>query len=171
MKASTQKILFFTSLIFVLSLFYFQVTSAAGSPPNLRAQITGNIDAGNSVAGLGNAAPQEIVARVIQIILSIVGITFTALIVLSGYNILSAGGDEGKVEKAKKTIQACVIGLAITLGAYSITTFLGKSAVEITNKNMAEPVDTRLDYDRLKNDIMNAGSDVGNNSDASGSSL
>ncbi len=170
MKISKQKILFFASIIFVLSLFYFQISSAA-TPPNLRAQITGNIEAGNASAGLGNAAPQEIVARVIQIILSVVGITFTSLIVISGYNILSAGGDESKVEKAKKTIQACVIGLAITLGAYSITTFLGKSAVQITSTPQT-PVDTRLDYDRLKNDIMNAGSNVENDySGPSGSSL
>ena len=156
-----------TALSFFITPHSFAESTQA---PNLRSQITGQVRAGNAVAGLGDAAPQALAARIIQIILSVVGITFTALIVFSGYNLLTAAGDESKVETAKKTIQACVIGLAITLGAYSLTTFLGKSAVQITTQDAQSPVDDRLDFDRLRNDIQNsdAGIDV---DEASGSSL
>ena len=37
---------------------------------------------------------------------------------------MSARGDEGKVDKAQEIVKAAVIGLAITVGAYSITSFI-----------------------------------------------
>ena len=170
MKLFAKKFLLVGVLSLSLSLFFCEPSFATPAPPNLRGQISGQVQAGNAVAGLGGAAPQEIMARVIQIILSVVGITFTALIVMAGYNIFTSAGDESKVEKAKNTIKACVIGLAITLGAYSLTTFIGKNAVDITTKGQQTQVDNRLDYDRLKNDITGAG-DVGGEVLPSGDSL
>jgi hypothetical protein len=154
------KLTFLFLLVFGASFLY---TTPSYAVVDLKSQIDRNINAGTNVAGLGKSDPRTMVASVIKIFLSLVGITFTALIVLSGYNLLTAAGDEGKVEKAKKTVQACIIGLAITLGAYSLTTFLGKSAVEITTQDAQAPVDDRLDYDRLKNDIQDAINDSGPN--------
>lgn len=137
MTSLFKKIFFGISLAFVFS-FALTSVSVAQTPPNLRNQINNQINAGNRVAGLGSATPQSLVARIIKIFLTTVGITFTVLIVLSGYNLLTAAGDESKVEKAKNTIKAAVIGLAVTLAAYSITTFIGKSALEVTSKPSAQ---------------------------------
>ena len=145
---------FLWTTFFACALF-FSLVSIVHAAPDLRAQINNQITAGNTVAGLGEAKPQEVVARVIEILLSIVGITFTLLIVISGYNMLTAAGDEGKVEKAKNTIKACVIGLAITLGAYSITLFVANNAEQVTNQAPQAPVNDKLDFDTLKNDIQN----------------
>lgn len=133
--------------------FVFTDTSFAQTPPNLTAQITGHINAGTDVAGLGKADPREIIAGVIKVLLTLVGITFTVLIVYSGYTLLTAAGDEGKVEKAKKTITAAVIGLTITLGAYSLTTFLGKTAVQITNGAPTEVQNDGLEWRELRDDV------------------
>ncbi len=146
MQFFTKKIFTACFLLLVICQFFSVSVSFAAEPPNLRAQISDQVSAGNSVAGLGNAKPEEVVARVIQIFLSLVGVTFTALIVLSGYNLLTAAGDESKVEKAKNTIKACIIGLAVTLSAYSITTFIGSSAVEITNQDPA-PAESKKGFD------------------------
>jgi hypothetical protein len=40
---------------------------------------------------------------------------------VSGYWLLTARGDESKVEKAQATIRRAVIGMIIVLAAYSIT--------------------------------------------------
>lgn len=150
--------------LFIFGALFLQTTgTSAAAVVDLKSQIEKNVNAGTNVAGLGKSDPRSMVAGIIKIFLSLVGITFTALIVLSGYNILSAAGDESKIEKAKKTIQACVIGLAITLGAYSLTTFLGKSAVEITTQNAQSPANNGLDFDRLKNDIQDGLNDTSNN--------
>ena len=65
-----------------------------------------------------------IVARVIRIALSIVGIVFVSLIIYAGYIWLTAAGRPEPIVKAKKILQQSVIGLFIILSAYSITTFI-----------------------------------------------
>jgi preprotein translocase subunit SecG len=72
----------------------------------------------------GDQTLQETVAIVIQIFLSLLGVIFVILMILGGYNWMTAGGDESKVEKARNTIQRAVIGLAIVLLAYAITYFI-----------------------------------------------
>ena len=64
------------------------------------------------------------IGMVVNIILSIIGVLFTVLMVYAGYTWMVARGDETKIDKAKKIITASIIGLIITLGAYSITNFI-----------------------------------------------
>lgn len=65
-----------------------------------------------------------IVATAIRAFIGLLGIIFVVLIVASGYNWMTAGGDEAKITKAKNTISRAVIGLVIVLAAYSITFFV-----------------------------------------------
>lgn len=69
--------------------------------------------------GVGN-----VVASVIQGFIALLGIIFVILIIYAGYNWMTAGGDEGKVTKAKDTLQRAIIGLIIIVAAYSITYFV-----------------------------------------------
>lgn len=71
--------------------------------------------------------PQIAIAGIIKEVLTVLGSIFLLLTVYAGYQLMSARGDEAKVEKAQKTIQAAVIGLTIVLAAYAITSFIGKS--------------------------------------------
>ncbi len=66
----------------------------------------------------------ENIGSVVKIILSLTGIIFTGLMVYAGMLWMTARGDEAKVDKAQEIIRAAIIGLAITLGAYSITEFV-----------------------------------------------
>lgn len=68
-----------------------------------------------------DASLTQIVAQIIQVFLSLLGIIFVVLMILGGYNWMTAQGDESKVEKAKSTIQKAVIGLIIIVASYSIT--------------------------------------------------
>jgi hypothetical protein len=74
---------------------------------------------GESGANLG-----FIIATIINSLLGLVGVIFLVLIIYSGYTWMTAGGDEGKVEKAKETIGRAVIGLVIVLLAYAIANFI-----------------------------------------------
>lgn len=65
-----------------------------------------------------------IISMVIRGFLSVLGIIFVVLMVLAGYNWMTAGGNEEKVEKAKDTIRRAIIGLIITASAYAITIFV-----------------------------------------------
>jgi len=65
-----------------------------------------------------------IVALLIQVVISLLGIGFVALIVYAGIRLLLARGNEEEVTKAKDIIRHAFWGLVITLTAWSISYFL-----------------------------------------------
>jgi len=98
----------------------------AGSPLSPDLQVSIKAQAGESGLNSGkvfnaDVSLTQIVAQVIQVFLSLLGIIFVVLMILGGYNWMTAQGDESKVEKAKSTIQKAVIGLIIIVASYSIT--------------------------------------------------
>lgn len=136
------------SLLLVLSLFGFSVPVHAQT---LSDQITGQYQKSAQTAEVGAVDPRVAIAELIKVILTLFGTIFLALVVLAGYWLLTARGDESKVEKANKTIRAAVIGLTITLAAYSITYFVGSGIQKAVNGNMDEP-DNKLKWSDLNND-------------------
>jgi cytochrome bd-type quinol oxidase subunit 2 len=66
----------------------------------------------------------EILGTVVQTALSFIGIIFLSLMVYAGYLWMTARGEQDQIERAKKMITAAIIGLIITVGAYSITAFV-----------------------------------------------
>lgn len=67
---------------------------------------------------------EDIVATVIKLVLSLLGIIFVALMIFGGYQWMTAGGNEDTIKKAKSRITSAVIGLVIVLFAYGITAFI-----------------------------------------------
>lgn len=65
-----------------------------------------------------------VIGSIIQIALSFLGVFFMILIIFSGFQWMSAGGNPETVGKAKSRITNAVIGLAIVLVAYGITWFI-----------------------------------------------
>ncbi len=83
--------------------------------------------AGSEGAGFG--APQDpraTLARIIQAFLGILGILLLGYIIYGGSLIFMSAGSEDKIAEGKKVIQHAVVGLVITLSAYSITIFVSK---------------------------------------------
>ncbi len=65
------------------------------------------------------------IGTVVRGVLAITGTIFFLLTIYAGILWMTAQGDEGKIEKAQSIIKACVMGLIITLSAYSVTYFVG----------------------------------------------
>ena len=85
--------------------------------------------------GYAEATPTtvaEIVGSVIETALSLVGAIFLVLVFYAGYLWMSAHGEEAQVDKAKRILQTSITGLVITVGAYSITSFVVPRIVERT---------------------------------------
>lgn len=77
--------------------------------------------------GLTDSPIVVIIARLINILLGLLGIIALSLIVYAGFLWMTSAGDPQKIEKAKKMIAAAVIGLVIILSSYSLVRyFLGK---------------------------------------------
>ena len=66
----------------------------------------------------------ETIGLVIRIVLSFVGVIFLALMVYAGYLWMTARGQDEQIDKATKIITSSIVGMIITVGAYSITAFV-----------------------------------------------
>jgi hypothetical protein len=81
---------------------------------------------------LGNRDPREIAGSVINVIMGFLGIIAVVIILLGGFKWMTAGGDESKIEEAKKLMTAGVIGLVIILAAWGVTTFVMRALLNAT---------------------------------------
>ncbi len=98
------------------------ITPTAGSPLTDKLKVVG------SEAGYGSATSEttvlEIIGTAINVGLSLLGVIFIILILVAGYNWMTAAGDEEKIKKAGQTIRSAIIGLLIIAGAFAIWLFI-----------------------------------------------
>ena len=127
-----KKSLFLASLL--IFLFSFQLAPVAqaaagdcGTDPNDPLGL--NCAAGS---GLTKDDPRLVVARIINVALSILGTIAVVLIVYAGFLWMTAGGNDDQAGKARSIIFASIIGLVIILSAYAISTFVVKNVYEAT---------------------------------------
>ncbi|MFH1367445.1 MAG: hypothetical protein ABIH38_05720 [Patescibacteria group bacterium] len=88
-------------------------------------------DIGGSI-GLGTSDLKATVVNVIQWVLGIMALVAVVFIIIGGVTWMTAGGNEEKVEKAKKIISAAVIGLIIVLLAWAIVIFVAGTTANVT---------------------------------------
>ncbi len=112
----------------VMILPYFVFAQSTTPTPSSPTSFKQSIDKLNMVAnGAGYAEGrnlEQIVGLVIQAALSLLGVIFVILIIIGGYDWMLAEGNEQKVEKAQNYIRRAIIGLIITLSAWSIWNFV-----------------------------------------------
>ena len=77
----------------------------------------------------------ETIAKVIKIVLSFLGIIFLVLIIYAGFLWLTSAGSEERIGKAKSILISSIIGVAIILTAYMITSFVIGNILSATGAN------------------------------------
>ncbi|MBI2426513.1 MAG: hypothetical protein HYV34_01575 [Candidatus Kerfeldbacteria bacterium] len=77
----------------------------------------------SSSLGLSTADLVSTVTKVIQWVLGLLGLVAVIMIIIGGFRWMTAGGNEEKVEAAKKILTASIIGLIIVLLAWAIVIF------------------------------------------------
>lgn len=115
--------LFFFPLLLVPGIIF------ADDRPDVGAQVREQLQTTGESAEVNRdrttvTDPRHAAAALVQILLSILGTVFLILLLMSGYWLLTARGQEEKVEKAQKTIRGAVIGLIIIMAAYAVTIFV-----------------------------------------------
>ncbi|MFA6392172.1 MAG: pilin [Patescibacteria group bacterium] len=73
--------------------------------------------------GLGTANLQQTVIAIIQWVLGLLGLIAVIMILIGGFKWMTAGGNEEKIESAKKLLTSAIIGLVIILLAWAIVIF------------------------------------------------
>lgn len=73
--------------------------------------------------GLGSKDLKDTVITFIQWVLGLLALIAVIMILIGGFQWLTAGGNEEKVASAKKVISAAIIGLVVVLLAWAIAIF------------------------------------------------
>jgi hypothetical protein len=110
-----------------LLFFIVQFSSAAVLEGNSLGQLEANTKKLGAAGGLvQGASVGSIIAGIIQVCLGLLGAIFLSLMIIAGFQWMTAGGNEAQVKKAKDIITTAVIGLVVVLAAYAITYFVFK---------------------------------------------
>lgn len=86
--------------------------------------------------GVGGAtdAIEKLISNTLVVLTVTAGIAFTLFFLLGGLNWITAGGDKGKIEKAKGMMTNGAIGLIVIAVSYAITWIVGKAlGIDILN--------------------------------------
>jgi hypothetical protein len=97
--------------------------------------VSAQVDIGSEYAnniGLGARNPKDIIVGIIQVVLGFLGLIAVILIMYGGFLWMTSNGDAAKVEKAKKTLIAAVIGLLIILSSWGIASWIINRFMEET---------------------------------------
>lgn len=82
--------------------------------------------------GGGSGDVQGIAANIINVALSFLGIIAVVIVLIGGFKYMTSGGSEEKTTEARKLIVSGIIGLAIILSAWAITSFVVSRLVGAT---------------------------------------
>jgi hypothetical protein len=115
----------FLKYFFVVIVGASLLGSVVGAQVNIN-ELTEDVanKGGYQTAGVTGTTLSETVGRFIRVLLSLVGTIFLVLMIYAGFLWMTAAGDEGKVEKSMEIIKAAIIGLALVLIGYGLTTFI-----------------------------------------------
>ncbi len=91
----------------------------------------------NAIQGeikLGSGDVRQTAARIINVALGFLGIVAVVIVLLGGFKYMISGGNEEKTNDAKNLIISGIIGLAIILSAWAITSFVISRLITATQE-------------------------------------
>lgn len=126
MKKTIQKfaVLFVAAMIIAPSLAFLPVSAQDNANTAVLFGGDTNMDNLKTQSLGGDANPQEIAAKIINILMGFLGLVAVVIILLGGFKWMTAAGSEDKIDEAKKLLAAGVIGLVIILSAWGVATFV-----------------------------------------------
>jgi len=139
MKNAKKKVLSAIILLtfLVLPTILITQTNTAIASSLWDAQV-GIEDVGKKAYGESDS-PQDIritAMKIVNVVLQFLSVIFLVLILISGYQWMTSGGNEEQVTKAKKNLSNAVIGLVIILISWSIAYFILRRMVAIVTNEM-----------------------------------
>lgn len=85
---------------------------------------TGINNLNNAAFGDDGQGVEVTIGNIIQAIIGILGLVCVVIVIIGGINYMTSSGDANKVKKAKDTILYGVVGMAVCVLAFAITTFI-----------------------------------------------
>ncbi len=93
----------------------------------------GGYQPGSDLAS-STSAVEKILSNILVVLTIVAGISFVLYFLLGGLNWITAGGDKGKIDKAKSMMTGGAIGMIVIAVSYAITWIVGKAlGIDILN--------------------------------------
>ncbi len=107
--------------LFIVVLFFaIFAPFVVSAKPNLGTNYVGNL----GLTEANNTDPRAFAINIVKYLMTFLGIIAVLVVLYGGFIWMTAGGNEDKVDKAKKMIISGAIGLVIVLSAFAIITFV-----------------------------------------------
>lgn len=97
------------------------------------AQIDPGLDILEGPLGLESQDVRVTIANIINVALGLLGIVAVVIVIYAGFLWMTAGGNQTKVDDAKKWLAGGIIGLVLILSAYAIASFIVNSLLTATS--------------------------------------
>lgn len=94
------------------------------------------INTSRNFNGFGTNDPETILVNIVNWGLGILALIAVVLVLIGGFQWMTAAGDETKVDKAKKVLVAAVIGLVIVMAAWGISLYAISVLANATNASV-----------------------------------
>ncbi len=126
---SIKKITVASSLIFLM-LAVPTIARAQSLSERIMAQVNGGARSASYSVEVGS--PQVYATEAIQLFLGLLATIFFILILMSGFWLITARGEDEKYEKAMYTIKRAVIGFFIVIASYAIVNVVSSTIIKST---------------------------------------
>jgi len=97
---------------------------AQGDTPSILKKLDTIAGASGYQTDPTKASTAIIVGTIIRAFLNFLGITFIILMIIAGYNWMTAQSNEEQVSKAQRNIKQAIIGLVVTVSGWVIWRFV-----------------------------------------------
>lgn len=101
-----------------------EVTEDSAPSSRVLEKVENIASGGGYVTDPSVASAPRIVGLIINALLSITGIIFIILTVMAGYGWMTSEGNDEKIKKSIATLRAAILGLIITVSAWTIWNFI-----------------------------------------------
>ncbi len=86
----------------------------------------GGYQPGTGIEG-STSAVEKLISNILVILTLVAGIAFALYFLLGGLNWITAGGDKGKIDKAKSMMTGGATGIIVVTVSYAIVWIVGKA--------------------------------------------
>lgn len=109
----------------ILSLLVLPILSLPALAQSSDPYGTSQVNAGvNGALGGQGQDLRTVIGRIINLVLSFLGVIAVVIILMGGFKWMTAAGNEDKVSEARKLLVAGIIGLVIILAAWAVSTYV-----------------------------------------------
>lgn len=130
------------------SVVLTQSSGSAASSGHIDTQTSAFLGSRGVGVGTNTRDARSVVANIIRGCLGVLGVLFVAYAFYGGMMILTAAGDEDKVEIGKSSLRTATIGVVVVLSALAITQFVVTAVLSGTGATPDEEFEFGIDPNR-----------------------